>query len=402
MENSDIYLKDLKVDSYKSLKDSSIELQMGLNIIIGKNGAGKSNLLDFIDEYVGGDLFALPLNNINADFELSLAYTLKEVKNIWHLTVKKLKKSEKLADEDSSVQYTLTINRTEDSKKVTDNMIFQVGSNRMFISSATVGEKTFKEYRAFNSLRKKYITFELPVDSYWVSKPNRLNMDLYTNFESVNSTFSFFRSLEFEIENEIDFKEVRSAEEKKDANLLKGQLSSYMNSYLERTSINSILNDFTPITAIRFNPNLNIYFNEKTTIIENLSIDFLIEGDWMPWSYLSDGTKRLFYLISECLTLESGIILVEEPELGVHPHQLLKVLDFLKEQARTKQVIITTHSPLTLDILEETDLDRIIIAKYEKGTRFYKLTEEEENKAKRYINEVGELSYYWLHSDLEK
>ncbi len=122
----------------------------------------------------------------------------------------------------------------------------------------------------------------------------------------------------------------------------------------------------------------------------------------MPWSYLSDGTKRLFYLVSECLTVDEGIILVEEPELGIHPHQLLKVLDFLKEQSRTKQVIISTHSPLALDVLKEDELDRIIIATYEKGTRFYHLTEEEKIKAKKYMNEVGELSYYWLHSNLEK
>ena len=128
----------------------------------------------------------------------------------------------------------------------------------------------------------------------------------------------------------------------------------------------------------------------------------MIGNDWLPWSYLSDGTKRLFYIITECISIENGIILVEEPELGIHPHQLFKLMDFLKEQSRTKQVIITTHSPMVLDILNENELDRITIAEYDKETKFLKLNEEQISKAKEYINEVGELSYYWLHSDLEK
>lgn len=94
--------------------------------------------------------------------------------------------------------------------------------------------------------------------------------------------------------------------------------------------------------------------------------------------------------------------MVEEPELGIHPHQLTKILEFLKNESREKQVIISTHSPLVLDVLKEDELDRITIAKYENGTKFYKLGKQEINKAKKYINEVGELSYYWLHSDLEK
>ena len=149
------------------------------------------------------------------------------------------------------------------------------------------------------------------------------------------------------------------------------------------------------------NPNINFYQTEDNIILENLIIDFRINGDWVPWSYLSDGSKRLFYLISETISLSQGVLLIEEPEFGVHPHKLHHILDFLKEQSRNKQIIISTHSPLALDVLDENELDRIIIAKYEKGSRFNHLTQDQIDTAKRYMNEVGELSYYWLHSDLD-
>ena len=67
-------------------------------------------------------------------------------------------------------------------------------------------------------------------------------------------------------------------------------------------------------------------------LIENIQLDFKIDGRWLPWSQLSDGTKRLFYIIAEVSNNEA-LILIEEPELGIHPHQFNLLMDFLKEQA---------------------------------------------------------------------
>ena len=96
------------------------------------------------------------------------------------------------------------------------------------------------------------------------------------------------------------------------------------------------------------------------------------------------------------------MILLEEPELGIHPHQLFKILQFLKDQSLEKQIIISTHSPSALDILSDTELDRITIARFEKGTKFNKLTKAQIDKARKYIKDVGDFSSYWLHSDLER
>jgi exonuclease SbcC len=45
-------LKVIHIENYKSLKNVTVEFKDGLNIIIGKNGRGKSNLLEFIDSNV--------------------------------------------------------------------------------------------------------------------------------------------------------------------------------------------------------------------------------------------------------------------------------------------------------------------------------------------------------------
>jgi len=99
---------------------------------------------------------------------------------------------------------------------------------------------------------------------------------------------------------------------------------------------------------------------------------------------------------------ELPIILLEEPELGIHPHQLHQLMQFIKEQSREKQIILTTHSPQVLDVLEPDELDRVIICHYDskKGTQLRHLTEKEINKAKKYMKDDF-LSDYWRFSNLE-
>ncbi|MBS1503358.1 MAG: AAA family ATPase, partial [Bacteroidetes bacterium] len=97
-------------------------------------------------------------------------------------------------------------------------------------------------------------------------------------------------------------------------------------------------------------------------------------------------------------------ILIEEPELGIHPHQFNLLMDFLKTQSAHKQIIISTHSPKSLDHLEKDDLNNILIAYYDRksGTQIRHLSPKEIKKAKAYIKEIGFISDYWLHSDLEE
>jgi AAA15 family ATPase/GTPase len=401
MEVSNLYIKHLKIDNYKSLRNSTIELQNGLNVIIGKNGAGKSNLLDFIYSYLNPISFFAPPHPLNSNFSVTLVYKDEKSDNILSIEVEKSKREEKLNGHSATFGHLFTVTKEENKKIAFSNKKITLLSRRQPMSLDD--EKIAQELNIFSYLDKQYIEFKLPEKIAWISNPSRLVVNLLdARFEHDNAGFAFFWDLESHIESALGIMDDELKAIKGNPEKLRKLLTEDFDLHLDRTSVNSILPRFSPIEAIRFNPNLNIYANGDTVIVENLSVDFLIDGDWMPWSYLSDGTKRLFYIISECISLKQGTILIEEPELGIHPHQLFSLLDFLNEQSRTKQVIISTHSPLTLDILKEDELNRIIIAKYDKGTKFSTLDESQIVKAKKYMNEVGELSYYWLHSDLEK
>lgn len=74
---------------------------------------------------------------------------------------------------------------------------------------------------------------------------------------------------------------------------------------------------------------------------------------WFNAAQESDGTLRvagmLAALLQEPMPLFVGI---EEPELTVHPGALPVIFDYLQQAAAHSQILITTHSPDLLDLLD--------------------------------------------------
>src|SRR5262245_2453003 len=87
-----------------------------------------------------------------------------------------------------------------------------------------------------------------------------------------------------------------------------------------------------------------------------------VNGQQVPASQTSDGVLLvLAYLTVLYLPPphRPRVVLVEEPENGIHPKRLQDVLgilrDLIKEQT-TSQVILTTHSPYVLDLFEPQEV----------------------------------------------
>ena len=53
------YITSLHLKGYKSIRDLSVDLKQGLNIIIGANGSGKTNFLEFLDAAYRSDYESL-------------------------------------------------------------------------------------------------------------------------------------------------------------------------------------------------------------------------------------------------------------------------------------------------------------------------------------------------------
>lgn len=85
----------------------------------------------------------------------------------------------------------------------------------------------------------------------------------------------------------------------------------------------------------------------------------------VPASQASDGTLLvLAYLAILHLPQPPRVLLVEEPENGMHPQRLREVLGILREliheQSHT-QVLLTTHSPYVLDLFQPEEVTLCIM-----------------------------------------
>ena len=92
----------------------------------------------------------------------------------------------------------------------------------------------------------------------------------------------------------------------------------------------------------------------------------------------SDGSLRFFALVT-LLNLPTemlpDVLLLDEPELGLHPAAIALIGGMIKALARERQVIVATQSPLLVDAF---DLDEIFVLDMEDGrTEFRKLAQED-------------------------
>lgn len=94
-------------------------------------------------------------------------------------------------------------------------------------------------------------------------------------------------------------------------------------------------------------------------------------------SQLSDGTLRFICLVTLLLQpheLQPATIIIDEPELGLHPYAITIFSEIVKGLADTKQVIISTQS---VELLNEFDAEDIIVVnRSESGSEFKRLDKE--------------------------
>jgi len=77
---------------------------------------------------------------------------------------------------------------------------------------------------------------------------------------------------------------------------------------------------------------------------------------------LSDGTLRFLFLLAVLASPEAApLIAVDEPETGLHPSMLPIVAEYAVEAARRTQVIFSTHSPQFLDAFGHAKLTTTVV-----------------------------------------
>jgi predicted ATPase len=114
------------------------------------------------------------------------------------------------------------------------------------------------------------------------------------------------------------------------------------------------------------------------------SLDFTLAGNGKPFvtipaSLASEGALLLTAFLAIAYGNTPDILLIEEPENGLHPSRLKQVVELLRKIStgaignRPRQVIISTHSPILLNYARPEEV-RVLSRDIERGTQVVPLT----------------------------
>lgn len=101
-----------------------------------------------------------------------------------------------------------------------------------------------------------------------------------------------------------------------------------------------------------------------------------IDSDYTFWpSQLSDGSIRFICLATALLQPDPpSTIIIDEPELGLHPYAITLLASLLRSASTRMQVIVSTQS---VPLLNEFTVGDIIIVEREQGNTIFKRLDEE-------------------------
>ena len=354
-------LKQIRLQNFLSFKDLTIDFNSGLNILVGINGAGKSNLFraldllkegvsnkrlkDFVFNKMGGlDNILFKSTNANLpDYSTTLKFVFdgkvtgeKGFKfvddTVYTITLKKLP---------SSSNY--YVQERVESATGFVYLDFEAGSGVLNEGMEYNGQGTNPvKYQDFVSGQELALSLIFDTDRYFALSTIRsaiADMEVYHYFDTTSNSLIRKPTLPTSEERLLPA----------GTNLPQILNTLKINNKSNFSRIIDLLKDINPaFTEIDFNfigGNIELMLGE-----ENL------EGS-IHVSNISDGTLHYLCLLAILLNNNRGkVVCIDEPELGLHPDMISGISRLLEEKSPETQFIISTHSENLLDNFNLKDI----------------------------------------------
>lgn len=136
---------------------------------------------------------------------------------------------------------------------------------------------------------------------------------------------------------------------------------------------------------------------------DNLQKAIAIEiegGTIVPAERMSEGL--LYFLGFAALELLEpvSLLLVEEPENGLHPARIMEIVKVLRSISTKTQVLIATHSPLVINELQPEEVT-VVTRDPAKGTQIHPIKDTPNFKERSKVYALGELWLSYADGDME-
>ena len=136
----------------------------------------------------------------------------------------------------------------------------------------------------------------------------------------------------------------------------------------------------------------NVRLRTVTNSMKCLEVE-LTDGTRVPAAQMSEGLLHFLAYAALPYLAPTSILLVEEPENGLHPARIRDVMNILKEISKTTQVLVATHRPLVVNELDGEEVT-VVTRDTERGTQVRRLSDTADYKVRSQVYLPGGL---WLN-----
>lgn len=314
-------INHIEIDNFKSIRELSLDLK-SINILIGANGAGKSNFIGF---------FKLLKNIYNKSLQHYIA-TEGYANEILHFG---LKHSDSLKgriefDKKNAYRFSLVPDALDDLFFEYEDAQFQgYGYPNWFTrtegsthSESTIQDKNYGIKGHVNNFLQSFRVFHFhdTSNNAQIKLPCNINDNEYLKEDGGNlAAYLYF----LQVQHPNEFKKIE---------MVVRSVAPYFDRF-------NLMPDRLNTEKIRLEwkeKNSDSYFNAK---------------------HLSDGSLRFIALATLLLQPEAPqVIIIDEPELGLHPFAINKLAGLIIKASAQTQIIVSTQSVNLIDNFEPEDI----------------------------------------------
>ncbi len=339
-------IQELGINNFHGFEHKVFEFNENFTVLIGENGTGKTAILDAISVAIGG--FLLGLNDVDSRNIRSDEVRLKQTEHGKIINIEP--------------QYPVTIKSTA---IFNDNIIIQWERTLNSKSGRTTRINALDIINYSKKMQKKVASGNeviLPVFAYHGTGRLWAHIkDTGDNLFETGSRFLGYKNCLNPISNEKLFlkwfKKMTLIEIQENIKL--GQFHAVKKAIEE--CLKGLIVDNKESSDVKVLYNLN-----RDELQVNLE-----DGRRLPFGLLSDGYRNIIGIVAdiafrmavlnpfleECAVQQTtGIVLIDEIDLHLHPEWQRKVIGDFKRTFPRIQFIVTTHSPFIIQSLDQGEL----------------------------------------------
>ncbi len=333
-----MYLEKIHIENYKAIEKIEINLRPGVNLLIGDNGAGKTSVLEGIAVALGG-LFV----------NVAGVSTKNIVKDDVRMNIKPIGDSSTTIEYHEPVLAGCSLHVTEEQDFAWNRIKEEVSATHTKIDDKNVCV-WMKKLTNDSDTILPLISFQSAARA-WRVRRGDFGTELKKKLDDRRCGYIGC------LDSSMDVKSIQQWCLKQEiVRSNKGTVREYEMFKNIVASFMKEINELDAIPSIYYSPQFDelVYKEDETE---------------MPISKLSAGYQSLLWMVMDlayrvCMLnpeLESreqitGIVLIDEIDLHLHPKWQWNVIDALRKTFAGVQFIIATHSPIVISASKEANL----------------------------------------------